>query len=185
MIIFLGSDLTTKLYSDFVKKSYQHNDIVVSCQYGFKIPASLPQKYPCVNIHYGALPKYAGCNPVFWQIANGEQFAGVTLHYVDKDWDSGDIIEVGYVPIDNCNAEEVYNMLSIKGLELLEKHYDGIRSGFAPRTRQDLINRVYYKQGLVDWGRELDPEEPNFQRLYQAYNFPSKQEPKVKGLLSA
>lgn len=180
MIVFLGNSRTTKLYSDVVKGSYDDKDIVVSCQYPFKIPPSLINSHICVNIHYGRLPEYAGCNPVFWQIINGEFHAGVTLHYVDPCWDSGDIIDIGYVPIGEKTADVVYKELEKKGLELFKRYYKGILDGTCPRRPQDLKKRNYYKQGIVDWNKELDPKSPNFAREYQAYYFEGKQLPRIK-----
>ena len=38
------------------------------------------------------LPFYRGRNPINWAIINGEKFYGVTIHFVDKNIDTGDII---------------------------------------------------------------------------------------------
>lgn len=46
----------------------------------------------CLNIHPGRLPEYRGVDPAFYTLLRGEQFAGVTLHYQDKQFDTGAII---------------------------------------------------------------------------------------------
>ena len=45
-----------------------------------------------VNIHQGRLPDYRGMPPGFWELYNGEQSAGVTLHRVAAGLDTGEIL---------------------------------------------------------------------------------------------
>ena len=52
MIIFLGTDRALKLYSNVISSSVDDNDIVLSCQYGYRIPQSLIKSHICVNVHY-------------------------------------------------------------------------------------------------------------------------------------
>ena len=47
---------------------------------------------PCLNIHPGLLPKYRGRYSIPYVIFNGEEYFGVTLHWIDKGIDSGEII---------------------------------------------------------------------------------------------
>lgn len=51
---------------------------------------SLP-KEGAINLHFAPLPKYRGCYPIPWAIIEGNA-AGVTLHWMDKGIDTGDII---------------------------------------------------------------------------------------------
>ena len=50
-------------------------------------------KYKIINIHPSLLPKYKGLNTHKRVIQNNEVFSGCTVHYVDKDIDSGQIID--------------------------------------------------------------------------------------------
>jgi len=52
---------------------------------------SIP-KYGTINLHPAFLPKYRGPNPLFWHYYHGETKFGITLHYIDKGEDTGDII---------------------------------------------------------------------------------------------
>lgn len=48
---------------------------------------------PVVNIHVGITPKYRGVHGGYWALRNGEpHLFGVTLHWVDKGIDTGNII---------------------------------------------------------------------------------------------
>ena len=45
-----------------------------------------------VNRHMSLLPAYRGAWPIFWQLANGEQTVGVSVHIVDEGIDSGAVL---------------------------------------------------------------------------------------------
>lgn len=49
-------------------------------------------RYGCLNVHPAPLPHYRGVSPTFWCLANGEKQAGVTVHVVDKHFDTGRIL---------------------------------------------------------------------------------------------
>lgn len=49
-------------------------------------------KYGTINLHPSYLPKYRGPNPWFWSYLNGDDKGGVTVHFIDKGEDTGDII---------------------------------------------------------------------------------------------
>lgn len=45
-----------------------------------------------VNCHGALLPKYRGLMPSFWTLANGEQWGGSSVHFVDRKLDNGPIV---------------------------------------------------------------------------------------------
>ena len=74
------------------------------------------------NLHASLLPNYRGAAPINWAIINGETKTGVTIMYMDKGMDTGDIISMESINIDdNDNLETLSNKLSILGAKLLEK----------------------------------------------------------------
>ncbi|NWK55948.1 hypothetical protein HW115_10015 [Verrucomicrobiaceae bacterium N1E253] len=46
----------------------------------------------CWNVHLGQLPFYRGPDPVFWQMRNGEKGGGLTLHKMERMFDSGEVL---------------------------------------------------------------------------------------------
>jgi len=52
---------------------------------------SLPRK-KIINCHAGHLPKYRGRNVLNWALINGENFFYITIHYIDKNIDTGPIL---------------------------------------------------------------------------------------------
>ena len=76
-----------------IKRSCQP-DVVLVFTYDQLIPEELYSiaKIAAINMHPSALPKYRGCHPYFWPIANGEAETALTYHYLSEEFDTGDII---------------------------------------------------------------------------------------------
>ena len=74
-------------------------DFIVLAGFLWKVPASLIRAYPnkIINIHPALLPKFGG-KGMYGQYVHeavlnaGEVESGITIHYVDEHYDSGDII---------------------------------------------------------------------------------------------
>ena len=49
-------------------------------------------KYGSINLHPSLLPKYRGLAPQHYPIINGENVTGVTVHFIDENIDTGNII---------------------------------------------------------------------------------------------
>ncbi|MDN3202505.1 methionyl-tRNA formyltransferase [Algoriphagus sediminis] len=71
----------------------QDQKIDLGLMLGFKklIPKHIIDAFPkgVINIHFGSLPKYAGPDPLFWTLKNGEKQNEITFHQIDENWDSG------------------------------------------------------------------------------------------------
>lgn len=52
-------------------------------------------KYGTINCHPSLLPNHRGANPYFWQIYSGDTRAGVTFHFMDENFDTGEILMQG------------------------------------------------------------------------------------------
>jgi Formyl transferase len=53
-----------------------------------------------INVHHGAVPDYRGGPPVFWELLDGRDTVGFTLHLVDAGIDTGPVLARGEVPIE-------------------------------------------------------------------------------------
>ena len=49
-------------------------------------------KYGAINIHPSLLPNYRGTSVHRWQILNGEQISGVSIHRLGEEYDSGEML---------------------------------------------------------------------------------------------
>ncbi len=56
-------------------------------------------RHGVVNVHHGAVPDYRGGPPVFWELADGRETVGFTVHRIDAGIDTGPVLAAGDVPI--------------------------------------------------------------------------------------
>lgn len=69
-------------------------DIGVVCSYNIKLSKEFldTTRLGYINCHPSLLPLYRGAMPYFHIINNAEKFSGITLHFMDENFDTGDII---------------------------------------------------------------------------------------------
>ena len=88
--------------SDFVITLKQcMPDLMIVATFDKKIPSDVIQipRLGAINIHSSFLPAYRGACPEFWVMRNGAQETGVSIHLLNEEFDKGDIIVQGKVPI--------------------------------------------------------------------------------------
>ena len=115
-------------------------DIIITAAYGQIIPSIILDypKYGCINVHGSLLPKLRGGAPVHHAIINGDKEAGVTIMYMDKKMDSGDIISQASTDIgEDTTLDELYSRLSCMGRDLLMDTLPSIFNGTNKRIKQN------------------------------------------------
>lgn len=129
-------------------------DVIVTCAYGQIIPEEILNypKYGCINVHASLLPKLRGGAPIHHAIIDGYDKTGITIMYMDKGMDTGDIINASEIPIlDSDNVGSLHDKLSILGSELLIETLPSIINGTNNRLKQD--------SSLVTYGYNIKREE--------------------------
>ncbi len=88
-------------------------DLIVLAGFLLKFPESIIEAYPnkIINIHPALLPKYGGkgmygMNVHRAVLENKETKTGITIHYVNKNYDEGEFIFQKNVSITNCKTPE-------------------------------------------------------------------------------
>jgi hypothetical protein len=56
-------------------------------------------RHGTINVHHGAVPEYRGGPPVFWELVDGRDTVGFTIHRIDAGIDTGPVLARGEVPI--------------------------------------------------------------------------------------
>jgi len=94
----------SKKILDLLKQ--QQIDLIVLAGFLWLIPEYLIEAFPnrIINLHPALLPKYGGkgmygMNVHKAVIENGEKETGITIHYVNKEYDKGDIIFQAKCPV--------------------------------------------------------------------------------------
>ncbi|MBU1863568.1 MAG: methionyl-tRNA formyltransferase, partial [Candidatus Omnitrophica bacterium] len=90
--VLAPEDIASKDFSATLKEA--NPDLIIVATFDKKIPVSIINlpRLGAFNIHSSFLPQYRGPCPEFWVIRNGEQEAGVSIHYLSDEFDTGAII---------------------------------------------------------------------------------------------
>ena len=129
-----------KIKEEYDKIISLNPDIIITCAYGQIIPEIILNypKYGCINVHGSLLPKLRGGAPIHHAIINGDKLTGITIMYMDKLMDSGDIISQKKLPIlETDNLDSVYDKMSELGAKLLIETLPTIIDGTNQRIKQN------------------------------------------------
>lgn len=97
-------------------------DLIVTAAFGQFLPEKILNipTYRAVNVHASLLPKYRGAAPIHYAIINGEEETGVTIMYMVKKMDAGDILTQRSIPITKQDdVGTLFEKLSYLGRDLL------------------------------------------------------------------
>ncbi|MBQ8192506.1 MAG: methionyl-tRNA formyltransferase [Bacilli bacterium] len=164
-----------KIREEYQKVLDKKPDIIITAAYGQIIPEEILEfpKYGCINVHGSLLPKLRGGAPIHHAIIRGEKETGVTIMYMDKKMDSGDIISQKSIRIDeDICLDELYNKMSLLGRDLLMETLPSIIEGTNSRIKQD--------ESKVTFGLNITKEEEKINFNDTAYNIHNK----IRGLSS-
>lgn len=104
-------------------------DLIVTAAYGQLVGMKLlnSPKYRSINVHASLLPLYRGGAPIHQAIKDGQKKTGVTIMYMEKEMDAGDILaqrEIEILDEDNCGT--MFEKLSYLGRDLLMETIEGL-----------------------------------------------------------
>lgn len=115
-------------------------DFIITAAFGQFLPTALldAAQIAAVNTHASLLPKYRGGAPVHYAIMNGDTETGVSIMYMVKQMDAGDVIDVVKVPITaQDNVGTMFDKLSLAGRDLLLATLPKIAAGEIAPVPQD------------------------------------------------
>lgn len=146
-------------FVDFLEKI--EADIYVVVAYGQLLSQRILDipKYGCVNVHGSLLPKYRGAAPIQWSIIDGEEKTGVTIMYMVKKCDAGDMIlkkEIEIAPDDTY--ETLHDKMAPVGAEALIEALDLIEKDQVKAEKQDdslscYASMITRNMGIIDWSK--------------------------------
>ena len=150
-----------------IKQEYQEiidlkPDLIITAAYGQIVPEIIlnTPKLGCINVHASLLPKYRGGAPVHYAIINGEKVTGVTIMYMVKKMDAGNIIYQKETPISNDETVgELYDRLSILGAEAIIEAMPAIIEGTNESIPQD-ESKVTYSPVISREQEKIDFNKP-------------------------
>lgn len=160
---FPGGELDNPELKQWVTR--KEHDLGVSIGYDKKLPPWLIRhpRLKNINIHPSLLPHYRGANPYFWVIKNQEPETGVTLHYMDENFDTGPIIRQEKLSLDNQTLMgELFIELNQTGSQMAGELVSGIAKDqslpeASPQPEVDNppeAPRVNSRHLKIDWTRD-------------------------------
>lgn len=83
-----------------------------------------------INLHASLLPNYRGAAPINWAVINGEKESGVTTFFIEKEIDTGKVIEREKISIgENETAGQLHDRLMELGAKVTVSTVDKIFKG--------------------------------------------------------
>ncbi|MFE4975813.1 methionyl-tRNA formyltransferase [Kitasatospora sp. NPDC056651] len=111
-------------------------------------------RYGAINIHDALLPRYGGFAPLNWALINGEPEVGVTVHFMNEQFDLGDIVVQKRVAVEDTDTatdlfHKTVRLFAPATLEAL----DLIGSGRTTWTKQDPSQATFFHKRSVEDSR--------------------------------
>ena len=130
----------------------------------------------CLNFHPSLLPYNRGKNYNFWTIVEDSPF-GVTLHFIDRGVDSGDIAFQSQIDKSwEDTGETLYRKAQHEIVKLFKEKFPLIKAGTIPRMPQDLSKGSFHKSSELDEASRIDLDRPYAARellnIMRARTFP-------------
>ncbi|WP_259073077.1 formyltransferase family protein [Salinibacter ruber] len=157
--VFDAESLEDEEVLDRIRKLEPNIGVSILFDYILKPPFLRLFEEEVINLHPAYLPYNRGQYPNVWSIVEGTP-AGTTLHYIDPEIDTGDIIArkgVDVEPVDT--GESLYKKLERASLELFKNTWPAISSGRVSRVEQRKEEGTYHRSDDVEQIDEIDLDE--------------------------
>lgn len=134
-------------------------DLIITAAYGQYVPTKLlnAPTYRSINVHASLLPKYRGAAPIHYAVLKGDDVTGVTIMYMEKEMDAGNIISQKEISITaDDDTGTLFEKLSLVGRDLLIETLPMVFSGENDSIEQDESEVTYSPmiskaQEKIDW----------------------------------
>ncbi|WP_027963140.1 methionyl-tRNA formyltransferase [Halalkalibacillus halophilus] len=143
-----------KIREDYEAILSYEPDLIITAAYGQILPEAIltHPPYGCINVHASLLPEYRGGAPIHYAIIDGKDKTGVSIMYMVKALDAGDVIEQVTVPIEEKDhVGSVHDKLSQAGSDLLLK--------VLPKLFSKEISPVQQNESFVTYAKNITREQ--------------------------
>lgn len=149
-------------------------DVIVVAAFGQILPERILNipRYGCINVHASLLPAYRGAAPIQWAVIDGLEETGITIMYMEKGLDTGDIICQSRVKLSpDETGGSLFDRLAVEGADLLVEALEQLQNGTAARRKQDDSKSSYAKMLSKDMGcLDFTQDAATLERLIRGLN---------------
>ncbi|HXK18751.1 MAG TPA: formyltransferase family protein [Polyangiaceae bacterium] len=159
-----GRRRLTRLFPALIDAAAEHSDLeaevlerlttekaelLVSWFWTRKLPARWLTQPPlgAIGVHPSLLPRHRGPNPYFWSIDAGDDEAGVTVHRLLAEYDTGPMLGARSLPIGARDAWQLARALDRPSLGLL-------RETVARLSRGEVVPEAPQDERMATWAPE-------------------------------
>jgi methionyl-tRNA formyltransferase len=109
-------------------------DLLVSWFWTRKLPQAwlAEPRLGAIGVHPSILPRHRGPNPYFWSIDAGDSETGVTLHRLEAEYDTGNILLTRSIPVGRRDAWQLARALDRPSLAVLRAGVESFARGEPP-----------------------------------------------------
>jgi methionyl-tRNA formyltransferase len=141
-------------FADLIRQQRVDVLLNVHARYALQAEVLTAPTIGSFNLHPGPLPQYTGLNAPCWAIYNGETRHGVSLHWMDKDIDTGAIAYSVELPVDSDDTGLTLSAKCVRaGLPLVHDLLAAARQRAVPQRPQSVGPRRYYGREVPHEGR--------------------------------
>lgn len=117
-----------------------------------------------INLHASLLPNYRGAAPINWAIINGEKETGVTTFFIEKEIDTGKVIERASVVIgENETVGELHDRLMELGaevsystvLKIAQNQAEAIDQLTLTTDELKIAPKLFKENSVIDWEQPI------------------------------
>ena len=159
--------------------------ILLSLEFDRLVKPAMFKSKALFNIHYSLLPAYKGMYTSAIPILKGERYSGVTLHYIDKGIDTGNIIAQKSFELDsNLTCRDLYFLYTQYAIELMQNNIEKILTNQVISYLQPSSNSTYYSKHYIDYSNlkiDLIQTAEVIRRQVRAFTFREYQMPNIYG----
>jgi methionyl-tRNA formyltransferase len=129
-------------------------ELLVSWFWTRKLPQAWLTQPPrgAIGAHPSLLPRHRGPNPYFWSIDSGDLEAGVTIHRLEREYDTGNMLARRSLPIGTRDAWQLARALDRPALALL-------RETTLRLARGERIDEIPQDERTATWAPEPSGDE--------------------------
>jgi methionyl-tRNA formyltransferase len=113
-----------------------------------------------IQYHPSLLPRFRGPSAINWPIIQGDTETGLSIFWPDNGLDTGDVLlqKKTHIGPDDSLGSVYFDRLFPMGVEAMLEAVDLVRSGNAPRIKQDESKATYEGRctadnARIDWGK--------------------------------
>ncbi|MFP4573687.1 MAG: methionyl-tRNA formyltransferase, partial [Desulfobacterales bacterium] len=148
-----------------IEWSYDIKDIekynptfLLAANYPKIVPKKYLEQYICINTHWSLLPRWRGVHPTAWAVINGDEHVGLTVHMMEEDFDTGNILAQKAVTVPkDLDINELHEQLAQKQASCVLNVFENyLKTGVLEKQEQNETHATYVPQrypedGLIDW----------------------------------